>query len=262
MKIHPTAIVDPKAEIHESVEIGPYSVIDKDVTINEGSFIDSNVRIYSGTKIGKFNKIFHGTALGGLPQDISFKPETKTHLIIGDGNTFRESCFFHRASNEGHNSVVGNNNYIMGNVHMGHDCSIGNNNIIAQGTVLGGHLTIGNKVFLSALVGVHQFVSIGDYAMVAGLAKIVKDIPPYTTVDGNPATVIGLNSVGLKRASFSTEIRNEIKRAYKVIYHSGLNTTQALTELDKLGNHCNEVKEIISFFKNSKRGVTDHRKIL
>ncbi|BDA80329.1 acyl-[acyl-carrier-protein]--UDP-N-acetylglucosamine O-acyltransferase [Leptospira kobayashii] len=261
MKIHPTAIIDPKAELHESVEVGPFCVIDKDVKIGEGTVLDSNVRIYSGTHIGKFNKIYSGVALGGIPQDLGFKPETKTYLEIGDRNTIRENCVFHRGTKEGEATKIGNDNFLMGNIHIAHDVIVGDNNIIVQSSMLAGHVVVGNKVFISGLVGVHQFARVGDYSMIAGLAKVVKDVPPYCTIDGNPATVIGLNSVGLKRAGLSSDVRNAIKRTYKIIYHSGLNTKQALTELKKDPNPIPEVKYIIEFFESGKRGVTDHRAI-
>ncbi|MCE9501064.1 MAG: acyl-ACP--UDP-N-acetylglucosamine O-acyltransferase [Leptospira sp.] len=261
MKIHPTAIVDPGAELHESVEIGPYTIIEKNVRIGEGTTIESCIRIHSGTKIGKFNKIYHAASMGGLPQDISFNPDTVTHLEIGDSNVIREGCLFHRGTKEGKATIIGNNNYFMGNVHVGHDSKIGNHNIVVQAAAFAGHVTIGNRAFISGMSVTHQFVRIGDNVMVGGLTKIVKDVPPYSMIDGNPAEIIGLNSVGLKRAGFKPEIRDEIKKAYKIIYHSGLNTKQALEELHKLKNPSDEVKNIIQFFDDSHRGVTDHRDI-
>jgi len=261
MKIHPTAIVDPGAELHESVEIGPYTIVEKDVQIGEGTFLESCIRIYSGTKIGKFNKIFHGTALGGVPQDISFKPETKSYLEIGDHNIFRENCVIHRGSKEGLVTKFGNSNFIMNQVHVGHDCQFADQIIVVPGTVVGGHASVMKNAFISGLVAIHQFVRIGEYTMIGGCAKIVKDVPPYSMADGNPGEVIGLNVVGLKRAGFKADVRDEIKKAYKIIYHSRLNTRQALEELHKISNPCVEVQNVIKFFDESDRGVTDHREI-
>lgn len=261
MKIHPTAIIDPKAELHMSVEIGPYCIIEKDVIIGEGTKIDSHCRIHSGARIGKFNKFYSGVAFSGIPQDLGFKPETVTYLEIGDHNTLRENCIFHRATKDGGTTKIGNHNFFMGNIHIAHDCIVGDNNIMVQNSMLAGHVVMGNNIFVSGLTGIHQFTRVGDYAMVAGLAKIVKDIPPYCMIDGNPASVIGLNSVGLKRSGLSVDARKEIKRVYKIIYNSGLNTRQALEELNKETTHIAEVKYIMDFFKNSKRGVTDHRTI-
>ena len=261
MKIHPTAIIDPKAELHESVEVGPYSIIEGDVQIGEGSWIESCVKIYSGTRIGKFNKFHHTAIIGGPPQDLGFKLETKTYTIIGDNNTFREGIIVHRATKEGGATKFGNRNYLMGQTHVAHDCVMGDDNIIVLNGQLAGHCHVGNKVFISGLVGVHQFCNVGDYSMLAGCSKIVKDVPPYVTIDGNPATVIGLNSIGLKRAGFSPETRDKIKHAYKVLYHSKLNTRNALAALKAENDPSAEVQGIIRFFEESERGVTDHREI-
>ena len=261
MKIHPTAIIDPGAELHESVEVGPYTIIEKDVKIGEGTILESSIRIYTGTRIGKFNKIFHGSALGGTPQDTSFKPETKSYLEIGDSNIFRENCVFHRGPKEGAVTKIGNSNFFMNQVHVGHDCQFADDIIVVPGTCVGGYSIVMKKAFISGLVAVHQFSRIGPYAMVAGCAKIVKDIPPYSTADGNPASVIGLNTIGLKRAGFKPEVRDEIKKVYKLIYHSKLNTTQALAEIKKANVKSEEVKNIVQFFEESDRGVTAHREV-
>ncbi|MCC6274811.1 MAG: acyl-ACP--UDP-N-acetylglucosamine O-acyltransferase [Leptospiraceae bacterium] len=261
MKIHPTAIIDPGAELHESVEVGPYTVIEKDVKIGEGTVLESCIRIYSGTRLGKFNRIFHGTALGGPPQDVSFKPETKSYLEIGDNNIFRENCVFHKGSKEGAVTRIGNSNFFMNQVHIGHDCQFADQIIVVPGTVVGGYSTVMRKAFISGLVAIHQFVRVGEYAMVAGSSKPVKDIPPYSMADGSPSTIIGLNTVGLKRAGFKPEIREEIKRAYKILYHSKMNISQAMVELKKADLKSEEVKNIIKFFEESERGVTGHRKV-
>ncbi len=261
MKIHPTAIIDPSAKLHESVEVGPFSIIEADVEIGEGSWIESSVRIYSGTRMGKNNKIHHTTVIGGLPQDLGFKPETKTYTILGDDNVIREGTIIHRATKEGSSTKLGNKNYIMGQTHIAHDCILGNENIIVLNGQLAGFCTLGNKVFISGLVGVHQFCKVGDYAMIAGCSKVVKDVPPYATIDGNPATVIGLNAVGLKRAGFNPALREKIKHAYKILYHSKMNTRKALEVLKAENDESVEVQYIIRFFEESDRGVTDHREI-
>ena len=261
MKIHPTAIIDKTAKLHESVEVGPFSIIEADVEIGEGTWIESCVRIYSGTKIGKNNKIHHTAVIGGLPQDLGFKPETKTFTIIGDNNVLREGLILHRATKEGGATKLGNRNYIMGQTHIAHDCVLGDDNIMVLNGQIAGHCHIGNKVFISGLVGLHQFCHVGDYSMLAGCSKIVKDVPPFVTIDGNPATVIGLNSIGLKRAGFSSEIRDKIKHAYKVLYHSKMNTRKALEALKAENDTTAEVQYIIRFFEESDRGVTDHREI-
>lgn len=261
MKIHPTAIIDPGAILHPGVEIGPYCIVEKGAEIGEGSYLESHVKIHGSVKMGKNNKIYHGTALGGTPQDLAFKPETKSYLIIGDNNTIKEFANYHRASKEGSATKIGNGNFLMGHTHIAHDCVVGDNCIMVSCACLAGHVIAGNNVFVSGVSAVHQFVVLGNNAMIAGCSKIVKDIPPFVTADGNPATVIGLNTVGLKRAGFPADVRTAIKKAYKVFYHSGLNTKQALAEMAKEQNHIPEVQMIIDFFANSKRGVTDHRSV-
>ncbi len=258
MKIHPTAIIDKTAQIDESVEIGPYTVIEKNVTIGAGTVIASSVRIYGNTQMGKNNRIYHGAVIGAEPQDLGYDRNSETGLIIGDGNIFREGANIHRGTKPDHPTTMGNNNYFMGNFHVGHDCHLGDSNIFTHGTVLAGHVDVGNFAFISGVVAVHQHVNVGDYAMVAGCSKIVKDVPPYATADGNPATVIGMNAVGMKRAGMPPEARNAIKHAYKIIYHSGMNTSQAVAELKK-EKMTKEVQNIVEFIEKSDRGITDHR---
>ena len=259
MAIHPTAIIDSGADIHESVEIGPYTVIDGNVKIGEGCRIGSHVRIYAHTTIGKNNRIDAHAILGADGQDLGFDSSQPTGLVIGDNNVFREQTNIHRATKLDHPTTIGNDNYFMGSFHVGHDCTVGNNNIMVHGSVMAGHVHIGNRVLISGLVAIHQFCNIGDYAMVAGCAKIVKDVPPFATADENPATIIGQNVVGMKRAGSTPEVRKQIKAVYDVIYHQKMNTSQALKHLKDQGSHPPEVQMIIEFFENSKRGVTDHR---
>jgi UDP-N-acetylglucosamine acyltransferase len=261
MSIHPSAIVHPSAKVHSTAIIGPFCFIDENVEIGEGTELESSVRVHSGTIIGSFNSIGHGTSLGGLPQDLGFSSSTKTGLVIGNKNKIREGVIIHRATKTDQPTKIGNENYIMGNTHLGHDVQFGNNIIMVQNSVIAGHVVVGNNVFISGLVAIHQNVKVGDNSMLAGCAKIVKDVPPFSTIDGNPATVIGLNTVGLKRSGFPAEVRAAIKSTYKTIYHSGLNTKQALAKLQEENSSLPEVQKIIQFFTNSKRGVTDHRKI-
>ncbi len=257
-KFHPTAIVDKDSDIHESVEIGPFSIVEKGVSIGEGCRIESNVRIYSGTRMGCNNRVCHGAMLGCEPQDLTFSVDKSRPLTIGDSNHFKEGVNISRGVKTETGTLIGCGNYFMGNFHAGHDSVIGNNNILGHASVLAGHVTIGNNAFISGLAAIHQFTYIGDRVMIAGLAKIVKDIPPYTIGDGNPARISGINSVGLRRAGFTPEVRMEIKLAYKRIYHSRENIQQALAGLEK-EDQIPEVTEIIKFFRRSERGVTTHR---
>ncbi|HMV78611.1 MAG TPA: acyl-ACP--UDP-N-acetylglucosamine O-acyltransferase [Leptospiraceae bacterium] len=259
MKIHPTAIIDKNAKLGTNVEVGPYSIIEGDVEIGDNCWIESCVKIYSGTRMGKNNKIHHTAIVGGPPQDLSFKLETKTYTIIGDDNVIREGVILHRATKEGKATTLGNRNYLMGQTHIAHDCILGDDVIMVLNGQIAGHCVIGNKVFISGLTGLHQFCKVGDYAMLAGCSKIVKDVPPFVTIDGNPATVIGLNSVGLKRAGFAGPAREKIKQTYKTIYHSGMNVSQALKVLKEQNDPDPNVQYIVRFFEESDRGVTDHR---
>ncbi len=258
MKIHPTAVVDPDSDIHPSVCIGPYSVVEEGVIIGEDSIVDSNVRIYRGTRIGRGNHIFHGCVLGCPPQDLAFDETRETGLVIGDHNQLREGVNISRATNPDHPTRIGSRNYLMGNVHIGHDCRFGDHNIVVNGTVIGGHVQVSHHVFISGLVAIHQFCRIGEFAMLAGLAKIVKDVPPYCTADGNPATLIGTNVVGLRRNGFSPDQRRTIKRAYRILLQPGLNRAQALERL-VCEQQSPEVDTILEFFRTTQRGVLPHR---
>lgn len=260
MKIHPTAIIDPSAKLHESVEVGPFCIIEGDVELGEGTWLESCVKIYSGTRAGKFNKFYHTAMIGGPPQDLGFKLETKTYCEIGDYNHFREGITIHRATKPGNATRIGNRNYLMAQTHIAHDCQLADDIILVTNGQLAGHVKVFNKAFIS-VAAVHQFGRVGEYAMLGGYAKVVKDVPPFCIIDGNPGEVIGLNVVGLKRAGFKKEIRDKIKHTYKIIYRSGLNTSQALAKLKEENDPTPEVQNIIRFFEESDRGVSDHRKI-
>lgn len=254
MKIHPTAIIDPQAELHESVNVGPYSVIEADVVIGEGTIISGHARIFSKVRIGKNNKISHGVVLGCLPQHLQFNPETRTNLIIGDNNVFREYVNISLASKPETPTRLGDHNYFMGQVHIGHDVSFKDHNIIVQSTIIAGHSQIGSYVFISGLVGIHQFTKIGDYAIIGGCAKVVQDIPPFVMADGNPAWITGLNLLGLRRANFPRERVQVIKDTFRALYRSGKPKSQVLKELSSI-NLPEDASYMIRFFEESERGV-------
>ncbi len=256
--IHPTALIDEDAELHPSVTVGPFCIIEGDVTIGEGCRIESGVRIFRGTRMGRDNRVCHGAMLGCEPQDLTFTPDNSRPLQIGDRNQFKEGVNISRGVKTEAGTIIGSDNYFMGNFHVGHDCILGDHNILGHGTVLAGHVTIANHVFISGVAAIHQFTYIGERVMIAGCAKVVKDIPPYTTGDGNPARIVGLNSIGLRRAGFPAATRLAIKRAYHTLYQSGLNIGQALALL-KSQPQIPEVEQIIHFFERSTRGVTAHR---
>ncbi len=257
-KIHPTAIISSSANLHPSVEVGPYCIIEDDTRLGEGCKIESNVKIYAGTTLGKNNRACHGAMLGCEPQDLTFNPSTSKPLTIGDNNHFKEGAHISRGVKTDAGTIIGNNNYLMGNFHAGHDCIIGNNNILGHGSGLSGHVTVGNHIFIAPMAAIHQFTLIGDHVMIAGCSKIVKDIPPFTLADGNPARISGLNSIGLRRGGFTIDERSQIKQTYRTIYQSGMNISQALDCLRQT-ELTSKAALIVEFFEQSDRGVTGHR---
>src|SRR5512139_3202159 len=203
--IHPTAIIDPKAEIGEEVEIGPYSVIEKDVFIDEGTKIGPHVVIREGTHIGKRCQISQFASIGEAPQAVAYKGE-RTSLFIGDHNIIREFVTLHRGTVKGGGrTVIGNENFIMAYSHVAHDCQIGNQVVMANGATLAGHILIEDYAIIGGLVAIHQFCRVGAFAIIGGLSGVLLDIPPYTKAQGDRARLFGLNTVGLKRANFSEE---------------------------------------------------------
>jgi UDP-N-acetylglucosamine acyltransferase len=257
MGIHPTAVIDPGADLHPSVEVGPYTIIERDVRIGEGCVLESCARVYAGTRMGRFNRVHHSAVIGAAPQDLSFDPSCATTLKIGDRNTFRELVSVHRGSKEQFTSI-GDDNYLMALSHVAHDCRIGDRNIFANGATLGGHVRVDHHVFLSGHTAMHQFCRIGAYAMVAGVSGVPQDVPPFVTVDGHRASIVGLNLVGLRRAGFDQTRRTAIKRAYRIIYKSGVGLADALTQLRSQAPS-EDIAQIIQFFESSKRGVVSHR---
>ena len=238
MIVHPTAVIEDNVEIGPDCEIGAYAVIKR------------------FTKIGARNRIFEHAVLGGEPQDLKFRGE-RSFLEIGDDNVIREFCTLHRANGEGKKTRIGSRNFFMVGVHIAHNCMIGDDNILANEVALAGHITLEDHVFISNNVGAHQFVRMGRFAMVGGKSKIVQDVLPFFITDGNPARLRGVNSVGLRRAGFSEAERRALKDAYRALFRSGIPVAQALDQLDASDDE--NVKHLIAFMRDSKRGFTDAR---
>lgn len=257
MNIHPTAIVSPRAQLEKDVSIGPYAVIEDETIIGAGCEIGAQAVIKRYTSLGMRNRVFEHTTLGGEPQDVKFSGE-RSGLVIGDDNLIRESVTIHRASGEGEVTRVGSRNFLMIGVHIAHNCAVGDDNIFANGAALAGHIMVEDHVFLSNDAGAHQFVRMGRYAMVGGKSKIVQDVLPFFITDGNPARVRGLNSVGLRRAGFPLEARRNLKRAYQLLFRSGLPLADALGEMEKSKDE--NVQHLIQFIAHSKRGFTSGRR--
>ena len=253
-KIHPTAIVDPTAKIGTNVAIGPYAVIGANVLVGERSVIESHVVVDPDVSIGFSNFIGHAAIIGTAPQDLSFSPERKTHVEIGNENVIREHCTIHRGSAEGSVTKIGDKNFLMAGAHVGHNCEIGNNVIIANNCLLGGHVRVGDGVFLGGACVFHQHMCVGRLAITQGASAFSKDIPPFV-IAAERNYVFGLNVVGLRRAGFSAKDRDEIKAAFKLIYSSGLNVGDAATKAATM-NFGGAAQEFIDFVANAKkRGI-------
>ena len=225
--VHPTALVDSRAQIGQGVWIGPHCILEGDTQIGDNSVLEAKVLVKSGTTIGKRCRVWPNVILGHEPQDMKYRGE-QSFLRIGDDNILREMVTIHRGTGEGTSTVIGNRNLLMAYVHIGHNCLIGDNNMISNSTGFSGHVTVEDKVVIGGFVGVHQFVHIGKMAMIGGLSKVVQDVPPFCTCDGRPAKVHGLNTRGLRRNGVSSEQRTQVGNAFKLLYRSNLNTSQAL----------------------------------
>lgn len=253
MTIHPTAIIDPKAEIDSNVEIGPYVVIDGAVKIKRGTRVMAHAYITGWTEIGEDNEIHPGVVLGDAPQDKAYKGQ-ETYLRIGDRNIIREHVQVHRGTAAGSATIIGNDNFLMATSHVGHNCKLGDNVILANGALLGGHVEVGNNVFLSGNCVVHQFVRIGDYALMRGLSGTSRDVPPYAIIDWQH-TVRGVNVVGLKRAGFDDKRIRAIRAAFRILFRKGRNLSLAMKEVEESGRANRDVLALLEFIKSSKRGV-------
>ena len=254
MKIHPTAIVDPTARIGVGVEVGPFSVIGPQVVIGDKTIVQSHAVIEGDVMIGTGNFIGHGAIIGAPPQDLSFSPERKTMVEIGDDNVIREYCTIHRGSADGSVTKIGDKNFLMAGAHVGHNCIIGNSVIIANNCLLAGHVSVGDQAFLGGGSTFHQHMRVGRLVMIQGSSAFGKDLPPFV-VAAERNCVFGLNVVGLRRAGFSVQDRDEIKTAFKLLYESGLNVGQALEKAATM-NFGTAAREFFDFVAASKkRGI-------
>lgn len=252
-KVHPRAVVDPAAILHEDVEIGPNVVVESGAEIGRGTRIIGNAYIYGGTTLGEECEVHPGAAIGGSPQDNHYKGE-KSFLRIGNRNIFRESVSINRATGENQSTVIGDRNWFLNFAHVGHNSVIGNDCVIEGAVMIAGHVTLGDRVLLAGLAGVHQFCRVGRLAMIGFAGGISQDLPPFMTAVGTrPFYVMGPNVVGLRRAKVGAAGRAAIKRAYKLIYRSGLPIAEVLAALDK--EETPEVGEIAAFVRASKKGV-------
>ncbi|HNX37178.1 MAG TPA: acyl-ACP--UDP-N-acetylglucosamine O-acyltransferase [Candidatus Cloacimonadota bacterium] len=255
MTIHPTAIIAQGAQIGDNCEIGPYCIIGENVVLGEGNKLISHVIIEGDTHLGQGNVIHPYAVLGTDPQDLKFNGEP-TRLRIGSNNTIREFATINKSNQMEEDTVVGSRNLIMEYVHIAHNCQIGNNCIIANAVQMAGHIHMADFAIIGGQSAVHQFVHIGTQAFIGGASAIKKDIPPYTRGQGNPYKTVGLNTVGLMRKGFSSEVLAAIKDIYNLFYRKGLNTSQAMAQADLLTDLLPEQKIFIEFVKNAERGIS------
>lgn len=220
MPLHPTAVIDSTAQLHYNVDIGPHCVIGANCVVGEGTVMMAGAVLCANSTLGKGNTLYHHALVGGDPQFLGFDPKTKSGTLVGDGNHFREFSQVHRGLKDGTNTVIGDGNFIMATAHVAHDCKLGNNNVLANYAGLAGHVEVGDKVFISTLVGVHQFCRIGSYAMLGGRTGVTKDVPPYSMMK-HYGEVVGLNLVGLRRAGIPAETRRALQNAYRALFRSG-----------------------------------------
>ncbi len=255
MKIHPTALIDPKAELADDVEVGAFSIIGSKLRIAEGTRIGPHAILTGRTTIGKNNHIFQFTSIGEIPQDKKYDGED-TELIIGDNNTIRELCTFSKGSIQGGGVTrIGSNNWFMACVHIAHDCILGDNIIMANNASLAGHVTVGNHAILSGYSLIHQFCNVGEHSFTSYASHVNQSIPPYVTVSGEKAKVKGINIEGLKRRGFSAEQINQLRRAYKTIYREGRPLEEAKAVLAEMALTSPEVQPLVDFLKVTERGI-------
>lgn len=253
MKIHPSAFVDPKAELAEGVEVGPFAVIESGVRLGARCLVRGHAQLIGRVVLGEDCEVGHGAVIGADPQDLGFDRRLVSGVRIGPRNCFREHVTIHRSAREGFDTVVGEGNMLMVGSHLGHDVVIGDRNILANECLLGGHVQLGNGAFLGGGTGVHQWVRMGDHCMAQGHASISQDVPPYVLVAGLNL-VRGLNVVGMRRSGLSSETRLNVKEAYRRIYLSRMPLGEALKQAGEM-EWSPEAEAFLDFFRvGSKRG--------
>ncbi|MBI3323883.1 MAG: acyl-ACP--UDP-N-acetylglucosamine O-acyltransferase [Candidatus Omnitrophica bacterium] len=253
--VHPTAIVEPGAVLGEGVQVGPYTVIGPNVSLGPDTKVGAHCVLEGYTTIGAGCEIFTGAVIGSVPQDLKYAGE-KSELIIGERNRFREYVTINPGTKGGGGkTLIGSDCLLMAYAHVAHDCVIGNHVIIANSVALAGHIAIEDSAIVGGLVGIHQFVRVGGLAIIGGCSRVVQDVPPYSTCVGYPAKVFGLNSEGLRRAEMTSETKDALHKAFRILFQSGLSMRNAVEKVAGEVNHCREVSHLIEFIRQSKRGV-------
>lgn len=255
VKVHSSAIVHPDAELGEGVEIGPYSIVDGTVKIGDRTRIGARVTVEGHTTLGEDCEVFTGAVLGSVTQDKKYEGGT-SYLRIGNRNRIREYVTINPGTKEGTETVIGDDTLLMAYAHVAHDCVIGNHAILANQATLAGHVTVEDRAVIGGLSAVHQFVRIGTLAIVGGCSKIVQDVPPFMTVDGHPAKAYGVNSVGLDRAGIPKEEKALLKKAFKILFRSGLTVKSAAAKIQEEIPMSPSIRTLLQFLKGSERGIS------
>ncbi|HET7450313.1 MAG TPA: acyl-ACP--UDP-N-acetylglucosamine O-acyltransferase [Gaiellaceae bacterium] len=252
--VHPTAVIAPDAKIGAGVEIGPFAIVGDACEIGDGAVLSARATLERNVRLGAGVKIGVGAVLGGDPQDLKFRGE-ETWVEVGDNTVVREYATINRGTAQSGRTSVGRNCFIMSYVHLAHDCHVGDGVIISNATQLAGHVTVEDRAILSGVSAVHQFARVGRFSFVGGMSRVSKDVPPFVKAVGNPIKLYGLNTVGLQRNNFPENVVRELKRAYRLLFRSDLNVSQALgrarAELEMLP----EVEHFLTFVEESQRGV-------
>src|SRR6184192_18200 len=254
VEIHPSAIVDSKAELGAGTIVGPYCIVGSDVVLGEGCWLQHHVTLCGPMRAGAKNKFYAYCSIGQQTQDLKYAGEP-TYLEIGDENTFREFVTVNRSTKADGKTRVGNRGNFLAYSHIGHDCTVGNEVVFSNNGTLAGHVEVGDNAVMGGLTAVHQFCRIGRFAITGGCSKIVQDVPPFMIADGNPAEIRGVNLVGLERKNFTPESVKQIKEAFRLIYRSNYNTRQAIDAIRKELRPTEEITQILEFIEQSQRGI-------
>jgi len=253
--IHPSALIDPKAELADDVEVGAFSIIDAKVKIGAGTRIGPHVVITGRTTMGENNHVFQFSSIGEQPQDMKYAGED-TELLIGDNNTIREMCTINRGTMQGGGVTrIGSNNWLMACIHIAHDCILGDNIIMANNSSMAGHVTMGDHTILGGYSGIHQFCNVGEHSFISFASFVNQSVPPYVTVSGEKAGVKGINAEGLKRRGYSSDQIKQIRRAYKAIYREGHSLEEARKILTEMAAEFPEVKPMADFLNSAEHGI-------
>ena len=255
ISVHPTAIVHPKATLGSGVSVGPYAIIQEHVTIGARTKIGAHCLIEGHTTIGEDCEFFTGAVIGSIPQDLKYQGEESV-LRIGDRNKVREYVTINPGTaGGGGKTVIGSDCLLMAYSHVAHDCLIGSRVVMANSAALAGHILVEDRAVIGGLVGIHQFVRVGELAFIGGCSRVVQDIPPYATCVGYPAKVFGLNSEGLRRAGTSSDAKLRLHHAFRILFHSKLSMSHAVKQVAQDADHCPELRHLLTFIRQSKRGV-------